>query len=59
MRLSDIVAHVDLDVFASAGLLLFLGSFLLVAFHALRLGRKNSAHFAQIPLEREESEVGS
>ncbi len=53
MRVSDIVAHLNLDVFPSVGLVLFFGTFLLVGLHVLTLGSKGAERDARIPLEDE------
>jgi HAMP domain-containing protein len=51
MKLSDIMGHAGLAVFAEAALLLFLGVFAVVAWRVLCSGQREMEQHARIPVD--------
>lgn len=53
MRLSDVVASMNLDLYPIIGLALFLGVFIAVTIRALATSRRTCDRWAHLPLEVE------
>lgn len=55
MRLSDIVSHLDMHVYAEIGLVLFGAAFIVVAARTLLIKRKDSKHLSALPLQDDDA----
>lgn len=53
MKVSDVVQHADLSLWAEAALVMFLGAFLVVTIRALRSDGSHSKQMADTPLRDE------
>jgi len=51
MRLTDIVSALDLDIFASISLIIFLAVFVSVAWRVARMSRRQVQEAASLPLD--------
>jgi hypothetical protein len=58
MKVSDVVQHADLSVWAEAALILFLAAFLVTAIKALRSDPKHADAMASTPLNDDPAETG-
>lgn len=53
MKLSDVMGHAGLAIFAEAALILFVAVFAAVAWRALRAGSPDMERHARIPVDSE------
>lgn len=53
MKVSDVVQHADLSMWAEAALVMFLGAFLVVTIRALRADSSHAKNMAGTPLRDE------
>ena len=51
MKVSDVVQHADLSLWAEVALVMFLGAFLVVSIRALRGDRTHAKHMAAAALD--------
>lgn len=54
MKVSDVVQHADLSLWAEAALVMFLGAFLVVTIRVLRQDGSHASSMAQTPLTDDE-----
>lgn len=56
MRLTDIMSNMDLDVYPTVGLVIFLGAFTAVVWRVLTSKRSDTERMASMPLSDETKE---